>query len=258
MTQLNEKQVRKAAKALLKHAEVVKQNKQQQQGKSELFDDDAFIVLQITYKTVPKKNNILTPAQIPLKHTLHPIEETELCLFTKDPQREYKNMIEEKQVPGVKKVIGLSKLRAKYKTYEAKRQLSGSYDLFLADERIVRFLPTLLGKAFIQRKRHPITVRLTKENITKQVLRACDSTYLFYGTGPVSAVKIARTGFSEAQIVENIMGAIDAIAEKVPKKWANIQALHLKTGDSLALPIYNSLPTVADRKEEAPAAKGAS
>ena len=42
-------------------------------------------------------------------------------------------------------VVGLSKLRTKYESHEAKRQLCNSYDLFAADERILPSLPKLLG-----------------------------------------------------------------------------------------------------------------
>ena len=36
--------------------------------------------------------------------------------------------------------------RSKYESFEAKRKLCGSYDLFLADERILVHLPKLLGE----------------------------------------------------------------------------------------------------------------
>lgn len=42
-------------------------------------------------------------------------------------------------------VVGLSKLRTKYESHEAKRQLCNSFDLFLADERVLPSLPKLLG-----------------------------------------------------------------------------------------------------------------
>jgi ribosome biogenesis protein UTP30 len=47
--------------------------------------------------------------------------------------------------PSFHQVVGLSKLRTKYESHEAKRQLCDSYDLFLADERIVPSLPKLIG-----------------------------------------------------------------------------------------------------------------
>lgn len=43
-------------------------------------------------------------------------------------------------------MVGVSKLRTKYESHEAKRQLCNSYDLFAADERILPSLPKLLGK----------------------------------------------------------------------------------------------------------------
>lgn len=43
------------------------------------------------------------------------------------------------------KVIGISKLKGKYEPFEAKRQLCNSYDLFVADDRIVPSLPKLIG-----------------------------------------------------------------------------------------------------------------
>jgi ribosome biogenesis protein UTP30 len=53
----------------------------------------------------------------------------------------------EERSTGIAKVVGLSKLRSKYESHEAKRQLCGSYDLFVADERVLPSLPKLLGAA---------------------------------------------------------------------------------------------------------------
>lgn len=44
-------------------------------------------------------------------------------------------------------MIGISKLKGKYEPYEAKRQLCNSYDLFVADDRIVPSLPKLIGES---------------------------------------------------------------------------------------------------------------
>ena len=45
----------------------------------------------------------------------------------------------------VAKVIGLSKLKSKYESHEAKRNLCAQYDMFLADDRIIPLLPKLIG-----------------------------------------------------------------------------------------------------------------
>ena len=39
----------------------------------------------------------------------------------------------------------MSKLKTKYESHEAKRQLCNSYDMFAADERVLPSLPKLLG-----------------------------------------------------------------------------------------------------------------
>ncbi len=89
----------------------------------------------------------------PLPHSIYSADSTEVCLVTKDPQRTYKDMIEAKRITFVKRVIGISKLKLKFKTYEAKRQLRDSYSLFMADERILPMLPKSLGKAFFSKKK---------------------------------------------------------------------------------------------------------
>ena len=45
----------------------------------------------------------------------------------------------------IRQVVGVSKLRTKYESHEARRILAGAYDLFVADERVIPSLPKLLG-----------------------------------------------------------------------------------------------------------------
>ena len=44
------------------------------------------------------------------------------------------------------------------------------------------------------------------------------------------------------QCVENVLAVVSKLVEHIPKKWSNVQALHLKTSDSAALPIYQRAP----------------
>ena len=50
-------------------------------------------------------------------------------------------------------VIPLDKLKTDYKSYDSKKQLSGYYDVYLADRRIYHLLPHHLGKSFFVKKR---------------------------------------------------------------------------------------------------------
>jgi len=50
-------------------------------------------------------------------------------------------------------VVGVAKLKGKYKGFEERRQLLKENGLFLADERVVPLLPKLLGKMFFEAKK---------------------------------------------------------------------------------------------------------
>eukprot|EP01098_Paradermamoeba_levis_P005104 TRINITY_DN2172_c0_g1_i3.p1 TRINITY_DN2172_c0_g1~~TRINITY_DN2172_c0_g1_i3.p1 ORF type:complete len:341 (-),score=134.07 TRINITY_DN2172_c0_g1_i3:144-1121(-) len=234
----------KAVAALLKH--YIKE--QQATEKNTLLPTDEFVSLVITLKKIPGAKKI-KPIRIPLPHSLHESDAT-LCLFVKDPQRTFKEYIEEHRVKGITKVIGVDKLRKKFSTFEAKRNLLHSYDLFAADDRVLPLLPRLIGKHFFDKKKQPAPVDVAKlSDLASEIQKTRKATFMFLNTGSCLAIKIGRTSQTVDQISKNITSRIDQIVEKIPKKWKNIKALHIKTSNSVALPIYNSLPEVADEEE---------
>jgi len=211
-------------------------------AKTELISDEkeAFIWMLITTKkfseTVKSK-----PYRIPLKHSIV-APDAEVCLITKDPQKTYKELLHAKDVKRISKVMGVTKLREKFKPFEAKRKLCASYDLFLADDRVLPLLPSLLGKTFFEKKKQPIPVNLSAGNLKGEIERAISqSTYMFLNIGTSMAIKIGTTGLSSSQVRENIEIALPAVVERIPKKWRNLQAVHIKTANSTSLPIFNSL-----------------
>ena len=235
---LNTKLVERAVDALLNHVE---RNKKLG-GKEQLLDDADPINVLIGMKSIPSTNGRTKPHLITLKHPLMDPDETDVCLIVKDPQREFKDKIEAKGIKAVKKVIGVSKLRSKFKQYEAKRQLCASYDLFLADDRVLPMLPHLIGKVFFEKKKQPLPVKLTRDNWDSQFQKIFNATPFYLSEGMCSTVKAGHTGMSRQHLVENIVSALDLVAELLPRKWQGIQAIHIKTHDSIALPIYHSLP----------------
>ena len=177
-----------------------------------------------------------------LKNPLHTPGETEVCLIVKDPQRKYKDIVAEKGVKSIHRVIGVSKLKTKFKQYEAKRQLVGTYDVFLADDRVIPVLPHLLGKTFFERKKLPLPIDMSRNNLENEVSKALRSTPFYLSEGYCSTIKVGNTGMGTESLVANIVSAMEQVAEKLPKKWKNILSLNIKTHDSIALPIWNSLP----------------
>eukprot|EP00163_Fabomonas_tropica_P001122 TRINITY_DN10855_c0_g1_i1.p1 TRINITY_DN10855_c0_g1~~TRINITY_DN10855_c0_g1_i1.p1 ORF type:complete len:288 (+),score=97.52 TRINITY_DN10855_c0_g1_i1:255-1118(+) len=237
MTSLDRQQVHKAATALLKHVELEKEKD------SNLLDDDLFITLQIGLKKVPEGKKNAKPIPLHLRHPIYASEAaSEVCIFVKDPQSEFKKKVEEQSLSNITKVIGISKLRSNYKPFEAKRELVNSYDLFLADDRVIPLLPKLIGSKFFTKKKQPLPVNLTKKNLSREIQRALASTSLVMGGGPCVAVKVARSSQSAKEVTENIVSVAEQVAKLIPRKWKNIQTMHIKTHSSVALPIFHSLP----------------
>ncbi len=73
----------------------------------------------------------------PLTHALFDAASAEILLFSKDPEEEFETLVRANGIPKNVTVMGVSRLKKEYKQYEAKRQLCGSYDLFLSDDRCV-------------------------------------------------------------------------------------------------------------------------
>jgi len=90
----------------------------------------------------------------PLSHPVIDPRTTPICLITKDPQREYKDLLESHDIKFISRVVGVEKLKGKFKPFEARRMLLKENGLFLADDRVIPLLPKLLGKAFFNAKKY--------------------------------------------------------------------------------------------------------
>lgn len=169
------KKVEKAVKALKKLSST----------KSELLNETTMIWVSFTTRKIAEKQRI-KPIPITISKSIVP-PEAQICFISKDPQREYKDLFAKEGI-NVHKVIGITKLRQKYKAFEQKRELCSSYDLFLADSRVIEMLPKLLGKTFFDKKkqldiiRHPAAVDMTK-NPKVEIEKTIHSTFLHLNKG---------------------------------------------------------------------------
>ncbi|KAJ1951476.1 proteasome-interacting protein cic1 [Linderina pennispora] len=238
---LNHELVLKASKALLTHA---KQRSEKEDSSNLLADEKETVILQLGLKRFNNRSRH-KPYRIPLRTAIYD-SDSQVCLFTKDDSKEYAAKIMALGVPQIKEVISIKKLKHDHKAYEAKRRVLTSYDLFLTDDRILNSLPKALGTKFFQRKKLPFPVNLDASDLKKELSKAIGSTFYSPTTGTTSVVRVGSTEMTADQLAENIECAVEAIAARVPKGWKNVQSLHIKTGKSLALPIYNSLPEEAE------------
>ncbi|OAA58682.1 ribosomal protein L1 [Cordyceps fumosorosea ARSEF 2679] len=274
-------QTMKASKALLSHIKkAAKESAEDPAAKKNLLaDDDADetadtpVWLNLTTKRHITDKPRLQPGKIALPHSLHAGDETlSVCLITADPQRAYKDIVAGEEFPEdlrkrIGRVIGVTKLKAKYSQYEAQRKLYSEHDIFLGDERIINRLPKILGKTFYKTTtKRPIPVDLqakvpkvngkrakpakktdgeravnagTPAQIAKEVSKAIDSALVSLVPGTNTAIRIGYASWTADQIADNVEAVAAALVEKwVPQKWRNVRSIHIKGPQTVALPIW--------------------
>jgi len=239
---LDPTQVRRAVDALCTHLQRERASGARA-SKDVLASEEDDVQVVLATKAAPPSVGKATrdkPVRIALPHPIASLDEVELCLICKDPQREYKDKLAAQSVRA--KVIGVSKLKKKYVPHEAKRQLCASYDLFVADQRVLPMLPALLGKTFFKKKKLPAVVDLKKRDLRAELEETVGGSFFRHATGVSNSFKVGTTAQPPAHLAANVVAAVEQVVGKTPKGWANVQALHLRATNSVALPFYNSLP----------------
>ncbi|KAG7444199.1 ribosomal protein L1 [Guyanagaster necrorhizus] len=194
--------------------------------------------LNVAVKKVAAERKIM-PVRIPVVHPIVDPRTSGVCLITKDPQREYKDLLEAKDIKFISRVVGISKLKGKFKPYEARRILLKEHGLFLADDRVIPLLPKLLGEKWFRAKKQPIPVTMTRKDLKKELEHAVQSTYMNQNRGTNTAIKIGNMSHTPAQILANLKTALPVVAKRISGGWDNIQALSIKTNSSVSLPIWS-------------------
>ncbi|KAK0539144.1 proteasome-interacting protein cic1 [Tilletia horrida] len=222
-------------------------------------DDTLFLQLSLKRLAAPSSSSPFPkPAQIPLPHALLSPESASVCLIVKDPQREYKDLLTSLNIRSIARIVGVTKLKGKFAPFDARRQLMNDHDLFLVDERVVGLMPRLLGKKWMESKKPPIPVKITHtRHLAAELDRAIGATYYLPTRGSCLTVRIGSlVAHTPTQLVDNLEAALPAIVQRLKpidsdagdkheapgtrSRWNNIQAIELKTGSSMALPIWNS------------------
>ncbi|XP_066545201.1 ribosomal L1 domain-containing protein 1 [Amia ocellicauda] len=237
--ELDRAQVKKAVQALQAFL------KSSSTSESLLLNDSKHISLLFTLWKISKTEQTI---RIPLPHGLRS-DNGDVCLFVKDEpnmttdqtERFYRKLLTEKGVKGITQIIPFNILKKEYKPFEAKRRLLGNFDLFLSDSRIRRLLPSHIGKHFYLSKKAPLSVNLQAKQLARDLERLIQGTTLSISNkGSCCMARVAHSGMSVDEVVENISAAVSTIAEKLPEKGKGIKIIHLKSQTSVALPIYTS------------------
>ncbi|KAJ6072423.1 hypothetical protein N7467_010508 [Penicillium canescens] len=283
--QLDKPQALKASSALLKHIKSSQDEKEKSAIKKTLIGDDSddedsaikneAIWLVLTTKQHVVDKNRLKPGKIALPHSLNTSPSLSICVITADPQRGVKDIIADSSFPQtlsgrIEKVIGFSKLKARYQSFESRRQLFSEHDVFLADDRIAMRLVQTLGKIFYKSSKRPIPIRIAeiekvdgkrvkkdpKKNnnskeeekkasfaapliVAKEIERALNCAPVQLAASTTASVRVGSSKFTPEQLSDNIAAVVNGLTEKfVVKGWRNIKALHIKGANTMALPIW--------------------
>lgn len=234
------KKTASASKALKKYL----QSQQNGDGKSQLFEDDGeYVYLVVTSKKFFSDHRQFKPTLVELPTSLFKYKKVKpaVCIFTRDPQRDYKDALLNDQT-AVTKVVGVSKLKGKHKPFEARRVLLKDHDLFLAEDGVVEMLPKLLGSAFYRKQQSiPLTLKLRSsktapintERANEKINQILHSTVVSYPASSTMRVRIGTTEHSDKELAQNAKAVVNALENK-----SNILELDIRTNQSPTLPIY--------------------
>ncbi|KAL4892469.1 ribosomal protein L1p/L10e family-domain-containing protein [Aspergillus ambiguus] len=281
--QLDDNQVTRASTALLRHIKTQQAEKEKTATKKTLIgdndddsDDDAplhneAVWLVLTTKKHVVDKNRLKPGKISIPHSLNSSPSLSICLITADPQRSMKNIVADSSFPQslssrIERVIGYSKLKAKYQSFESRRQLLAEHDVFLADDRIVMRLVNTLGKVFYKSSKRPIPVRIaeiekvdgkkvkkdpkskSKDDdssfaspaiVAKEIEKALSCAPVQLAPATTAAIRVGSAKFTPQQLAENVEAVVKGLTDKfITKGWRNIKALHIKGANTMAMPIW--------------------
>lgn len=241
-------------------------------------ENDTPVWMILTTKKHVTDTNRLKPKKIAIPHALNANPSATICLITSDPQRLYKDVIADRAFPRelssrITRVVGLQKLKGKFKSYEARRQLAAEHDIFLADSRIATWLPGVLGKAFYKgTSKRPIPVEIAgpadvnsegqrikkvpgarKKSIPNQegrgaaepaavareIQKALNAAVVYLSPSATTSVKVGRAAFKPEQIALNVEAIVKGMTDKIiPQGWQNVRAIHLKGPNTASFPIW--------------------
>ncbi|KAK4935445.1 proteasome-interacting protein cic1 [Elasticomyces elasticus] len=301
--QLDPDKTLKASQGLLQHVQAETKRLQEESSKRNLLaaktsdsedeadsNGDKPIWLTLTTKQHIVDQKRLKPSKISVPHSLNKSSDLRICLIVADPQRAVKNVVADPAFPEhlksrINRIIGFTKLKARYKTFESRRQLLSEHDIFLADERIVTRLPGVLGKVFYKattKRPIPTVVAHTEKDkkdqrpksakkegaappssptvLGKEIEKALDAVPVHLRPGVLVAVRVGLASFKPEQLSENISAVVQKLIEKhVVKGWRNVRGIHIKGQSSVAVPIWSAdelwtesedITTLEDAQEE--------
>lgn len=232
-------------------AGVVKFTSENPKLKKQLFENDQFpLYLQINVIKVAKRPSRII--RLPLTHSLLTAD-SEICLIVPDVKgiknkehekhlEHYENVLRQKNVTNIKKVMTFHEFRTEYETFELKSKLVELYDLFLTDGRIGGKVVKNCGKIFYKKRKVPTSVKLQSTNLKHHIEETLKKTSLYWHSkGDSFMVQFGNSKMTMDQLVQNVYCLLEGLSKELPGGFANIRSLNVTTFRGLNVPIYVSL-----------------
>lgn len=231
------------------------------------------IFVVINSKIVVNKSKSYTPRIIPLTKKLEKITNKSILLITKDPSSDYREVLTKKDAPTedtFNQIYSLKRLKVIAKDPKKLYKSFKEFDIVIADLRVHKFLPNILGGAFyIKNKKLPYMIQMAmpepnakltvSKKSTKLKDNRCDSKYVYSqvksivgntsfippANGNCISVKVGYTNWTEQELLHNINDVLSYLVQEkfqpvggLLKDIGNIGSVYVKTGESISLPLY--------------------
>lgn len=231
------------------------------------------VFLVINSKITLIQTKTYTPRIIPISKKLEKVTNKSILLITKDPSNDYRQELTKKDNPTedtFNQIISLKRLKTIAKDPKKLFKDFKQYDIIIADHRIHKFLPNILGAPFyVKNKKLPFMIQMAKPEPNAKLVRGkkstklkdnrCDSKYVYSqvksivgntnflppANGNCISVKIGYTNWSDEELLQNIQDVLSYLVEDkykpvggLLKDVANIGSVYVKTSESISLPVF--------------------
>lgn len=243
------------------------------------------VYLIINSKIQLAKTKDYTPRIIPITHKLDRLEEKSVLLVTKDPSTPYRQPLNEKNSPTedvFNQIYTLTKLRGIAREPRKLLKLFKEFDVIVADNRVHKFLPGVLGAQFyVKNKKIPFMVQMAKPDVNAQLVRGPKSTklkddrcepayvraqmksivrnasFIPPANGNCMSIKVGYTDLKVEELVQNVNDVVRYLVETknqpvggILRSKKNIQSIHLKTSESVSMPVWKEAVEEVEDEED--------
>lgn len=235
----------------------------------------ALLYLVINTKTPLVAKSDQTPRIIPLTKKLHKIGEKRIAVITRDSS--YRVHMTRKDSPTddlFNEIIPYTKAKLIGHSSRARLRLFRENDILMADARIYKNLPDVLGPQFYARnKKVPFMILMARPTPEKQTHGKTDqlidskfvraqvksilgNTSFIPPTGTCLVIPVGYSDWKVSHLLVNINDIISYLTDEKYRpiggllKMANLHSVAIKTGESVTLPVMEKVTTENDNESE--------